>query len=95
MHLLFCLPGTGSGPPTGLPSGGLSPTMLGSWVLGGGWYTGVLGPDSWSRRFGTSKWGRSGAKEGGGNEREMKLDKGGEYQSFFSTVLQKAKPVCL
>lgn len=39
MCLLFCSPGTVSGLLTGLPSGGLSPTMLGSWALGGAEYT--------------------------------------------------------
>lgn len=37
--LPFRSPGTASGLLTGLPSGGLSPTMLGSWALGGAEYT--------------------------------------------------------
>lgn len=59
-----CSPGTESGLLTELPSGGLSPTMLGSWaLLGGGEYTGGLGPCSWSNFFGTSKRRRGGADE--------------------------------
>lgn len=38
---------------TELPSGGLSPTMLGSWAPGGGEYAGGLDPCSWSNFFGT------------------------------------------
>lgn len=49
------LPGTVLVLLTELPSGGLSPTMLGSWALGGGENTGGLGPCSWSNFFGTSK----------------------------------------
>jgi len=53
-----------------LPSGGLSPTMLGSWALGGGLYSGGLGPCSWSNLFGTSKRRKGGAKEGSSRRRK-------------------------
>lgn len=56
-------PGTASGLLTELPSGGLSPTMLGSWALGGGEYAGGRGPCSWSNFFGTAK--RRGGREEG------------------------------
>lgn len=55
VFVVFCSPGTASGLLTELPSGGSSPTMLGSWALGGGENTGGLGPCSWSNFFGTSK----------------------------------------
>lgn len=64
MCLTFCSPATVSGLLTELPSGGLSPTMLGSWALGGGEYTGGLGPCSLSNFFGTLKRKRGGAKVG-------------------------------
>lgn len=68
----FCSPGTVSEVLTKVPSGGaLSPTTLGSWMLGGGGYTGGLGSCSWSSFFGTSKRRIGGAKKGGrgsGNE---------------------------
>lgn len=67
---LISLPGTASGLLTELPSGGLSPTMLGSWALGGGEYTGGLGPCSWSNFFGTSKRRIGGAKKGMGSQRK-------------------------
>lgn len=47
------LPGTVLELLTELPSGGLSPTILGSWALGGGEYTDGLGPCSGSNFFGT------------------------------------------
>lgn len=50
-----CSPGTVSGLLTEVPTGGLSPTMLGSWALGGGEYAGGPRPCSWSSFFGTSK----------------------------------------
>lgn len=74
MCLSFCLPGTVSGLFTELPSGGLSPTMLGSWALGGGEYTGGLGPCSWSNFFGTSNRRMGGAEEGSLGMRESKKD---------------------
>lgn len=49
---------------TELPSGGLSPTMLGSWALGEGEYAGGLDPCSWNNFFGTSQ--QKGKKGGGG-----------------------------
>lgn len=68
------LPGTVLVLLTELPSGGLSPTMLGSWALGGGENTGGLGPCSWSNFFGTSKRRTGGAKEGSSGMRETKND---------------------
>lgn len=50
---------------TEFPSGGLSPTMLGSWALGGGEYAGGLGPCSWSNFFGTSQQCKRKIGEGG------------------------------
>lgn len=64
---------------TEVPSGGPSPTMLGSWTLGGGEKAGGLSPCSCSSFFGTARekkgWGRGrsvgvgGGGGGGGNTR--------------------------
>lgn len=67
---VISLPGTALGLLTELPSGGLSPTMLGSWALRGGEYTGGLDPCSWSNFFGTLRC-RSGAKSCGRGERRV------------------------
>lgn len=53
----FYSPGTALGRLTEVPSGGLSPTMLGSWAPDGGEYAGALELCSWSNFFGTAeKW---------------------------------------
>lgn len=58
------VPGTELWLLTEVPSGGLSPTMLGSWALGGGEYTGGLDPCSCSNFFGTThekkRWSEGG-----------------------------------
>lgn len=54
------------------PSGGLSPTMLGSWMLGGGEKAG--GPCSCSNFFGTAErrvWGEEGRKKQGKKELDV------------------------
>lgn len=53
---------------TELPSGGPSPTMLGSWTLGEGEYAGGLDPCSWNNFFGTSQQKSIARKKRGGCE---------------------------
>lgn len=51
------------------PSGGLSPTMLGSWTLGGGEKAGGLSPCSCSNFFGTAERRKGWSVGGGENTR--------------------------
>lgn len=79
-------PGTASALFTELPSGGLSPTMLGSWALGGGGKTGGLGPCSCSNFFGTTN-----GKKTGETEKEMLKKKG---QNMNKTLTSMATANC-